>query len=98
MDRLQSGNSLTLVLQNGETNAMRFDGIDVFGLGTSGKLTNANLVFQPGEKKSLAIAMSSPCKPGYAYDYYVNITYSNADRTIAGQKQRGAKTLIGKCA
>jgi hypothetical protein len=63
--------------------------------------------FQPGENKTITVPLSvggAPvdgahpgCASGRRYEYYVNITYSNADFSLSGVKEIGLKTLIGLC-
>ncbi len=63
--------------------------------------------FNPGENKTIVMPISLAaqaidsthpgCTAGKRYEYYVNITYSNADFSIPSEKEIGIKTLIGVC-
>ena len=63
--------------------------------------------FQPGENKTITVPLSlgsAPvdgahpgCSSGHRYEYYVNLTYSNADFSLPGEEEIGIKTLIGQC-
>ena len=93
-----SGN-LTLILQNVDADQRKLTAINIGGSGASKEhnVSSTNQYFSAGEKRSIAIATDLNCTAGNTYELWVNFTYSNADATITGQKQYGAKTLVGKC-
>ncbi len=99
LEHSQTGTSLIVVLQNVEAEQRILTNGTFTGQGSTGNLnvTAANQYFSAGEKRAFTLALSQNCTSGSTYEYNVNITYSNADLTITGQKQFGAKTLVGKC-
>ena len=96
-----AGGALTLIVSNVNSDQLKITSIAVSGGGGFGT-SNDTLYLSGGQAASVIINDSSikaACNAsGNVYEYSVNFTYDGTgDNPITGQKQYGAKTLIGKC-
>lgn len=100
LEHSESGKDFTMVIQNVESDGRIIQSISMSGTPGGGNFVpkDSEQYFQPGEKRTYRIRMSETCAPKTTYDYNVVIVYSNAYKSITSQNQRGAKTLVGKCA
>ena len=96
--------SLTLVVSNVNSDQLKITNISVSGGGNSTINSTPGgagaLYLSGGQTASVIIAgVSGACAAsGNVYEYTVNFTYDGTgDNPITGQKQYGAKTIIGKC-
>ena len=90
-------NTLSIVVNNGQSEQLRILDITVDGNGAIGR-NNTTTFLAGGEKKVVRIAMvGDTCVEGSRYEYDIILTYQNQDGTLIN-KEYGDKKLVGKCA
>ena len=95
----QAGDNLTLVVSNVASDQLELTNLSVAGGGAVGSV-DPSLYLSGGQTASISLlGMNASCpSSGTVYEYSINFTYDGTgDNAIAGQKQYGAKTIIGKC-
>ena len=100
----QTNNTLTMVIRNVDSNQLKLTNISVAGGDFVNYSANLNVSGTPpgpyigsGETKVVILNASNTaysCTSGTIYEYMVNFSY---DGTITGQRQYGAKSILGKC-
>ena len=100
-----AGGALTLVVSNVNSDQLKLTNVSVSGGGASAVNSTpggAGALYLSGGQTAnvLVFGVASACNAsGNVYEYSINVTYDGTgDNPITGQKQYGAKTIIGKCA
>lgn len=91
--QVANATSISLVMRNSEPGKLTITAIKLDGNGS----ISGNVVFIGGETKAINVTSIATCGSsgaGYEYDS-IEITYNS--KHLTGQKQFGAKSLIGKC-
>jgi uncharacterized protein (UPF0333 family) len=85
--------SIILVLSSSESEKLTITDIELDGVGN----ITGDVVFTGGETKTITVSDITECgASGFGYEY-TNVTITYSSQYIAGQKEFGAKPLIGKC-
>ncbi|VVB57064.1 Yip1 domain protein [uncultured archaeon] len=88
--------SLTLVLQNVESDQLTLTRIDVSG-DASGTYSIPTYL-SSGDKQVVRVQLSRACTAGEIYTYMVNFAYTDGTPGGVERHQYGAKPVLGKCA
>jgi len=91
--------TLTLVLQNADSDQMQIQNLTVAGSGYStSNFTASSMYLSAGETRNFQVGLiGAACASGTIYEMGVNFTYADSATGLSGLTQPGVKTIIGKC-
>ncbi|MCL6089041.1 MAG: YIP1 family protein [Candidatus Marsarchaeota archaeon] len=94
--QISGSGQLALRVQNTDPRALTITGVSVRSSERTGNYGTPTTI-NGGETATLAIPIiGSPCRPGDKYSYQITFSYDDP-AGVSGQKQYGAKELMGAC-